>query len=196
MGSRADEFLAPFLTLLVWVGTAPLASLHVFQRGGFPDRRAPQVTVARLAGTMRHTSARFVSDHKKNASSELGCFDFVLATATRASAKLKLAKPDRRSVGEAELHPPFNVNAVDKERLKDSVGPGRRFPFGPPRTGNGNYLWIQTFIPRSIPRAVPDSSWLQRFTPRGKRSVWSKINTGHVERLTQEGRITKTRVRE
>ena len=27
-------------------------------------------------------------------------------------------------------NPPFNVNAVDKERLKDSVGPGRRFPFG------------------------------------------------------------------
>ena len=27
-------------------------------------------------------------------------------------------------------NPPFNVNAVDKERLKDSVGPGRRFAFG------------------------------------------------------------------
>ncbi len=42
-------------------------------------------------------------------------------------------------------NPPFNVNAVDKERLKDSVGPGRRFPFGLPRTDNGNYLWIQLF---------------------------------------------------
>ena len=41
-----------------------------------------------------------------------GRFDFVLATATCASAKSKLTKPDRRSVGEAELHPPFNVNAV------------------------------------------------------------------------------------
>jgi type I restriction enzyme M protein len=37
------------------------------------------------------------------------------------------------------------VNAVDKERLKDSVGPGRRFPFGLPRTDNANYLWIQLF---------------------------------------------------
>jgi len=27
-------------------------------------------------------------------------------------------------------NPPFNVNAVDKERLKDQVGPNRRFPFG------------------------------------------------------------------
>ena len=42
-------------------------------------------------------------------------------------------------------NPPFNVNAVDKERLKDSVGRGRRFPFGMPRNDNANYLWIQLF---------------------------------------------------
>ena len=42
-------------------------------------------------------------------------------------------------------NPPFNVNAVDKDRLKDQVGPGRRFPFGLPRTDNANYLWIQLF---------------------------------------------------
>ena len=41
--------------------------------------------------------------------SQTGRFDFVLA------------------------NPPFNVNAVDKERLKDMVGPARRFPFGLPR---------------------------------------------------------------
>jgi type I restriction enzyme M protein len=34
---------------------------------------------------------------------------------------------------------------VDRERLKDFVGPGRRFPFGLPRTDNANYLWIQLF---------------------------------------------------
>ena len=50
-----------------------------------------------------------------------GAFDFVLA------------------------NPPFNVNAVDKERLKDMVGAGRRFPFGLPKTDNANYLWIQLF---------------------------------------------------
>ena len=33
----------------------------------------------------------------------------------------------------------------DHERLKDMVGPGRRFPFGLPRTDNANYLWIQLF---------------------------------------------------
>lgn len=34
-----------------------------------------------------------------------------------------------------------------------------------------------------------DQAWLQRFTPRRKRSGWSKINTGHAERLIREGRM-------
>lgn len=32
-------------------------------------------------------------------------------------------------------------------------------------------------------------SWLQRFTPRRPRSVWSKVNTQHAERLIAEGRM-------
>lgn len=47
----------------------------------------------------------------------LGRFDFVLA------------------------NPPFNVDGVDKERLE---GDGR-FPWGTPRVGNANYLWIELF---------------------------------------------------
>ena len=34
---------------------------------------------------------------------------------------------------------------MDKDRVKDAVGPGRRYPFGLPKTDNGNYLWIQLF---------------------------------------------------
>jgi uncharacterized protein YdeI (YjbR/CyaY-like superfamily) len=34
-----------------------------------------------------------------------------------------------------------------------------------------------------------DSSWLQRFTPRGPRSVWSKINTGKAHALIESGRM-------
>src|SRR5580704_3957952 len=33
-------------------------------------------------------------------------------------------------------------------------------------------------------------SWLQRFTPRRPKSAWSKINTGHVARLTKAGAMT------
>ena len=34
-----------------------------------------------------------------------------------------------------------------------------------------------------------ERAWLQKFTRRGPRSVWSKINAGHVERLDREGRM-------
>lgn len=34
-----------------------------------------------------------------------------------------------------------------------------------------------------------EASWLQKFTRRGPRSVWSKVNTSHVERLTLAGRM-------
>ena len=38
-------------------------------------------------------------------------------------------------------NPPFNVNGVDKERIKDD----QRYRFGIPRTDNANYIWIQNF---------------------------------------------------
>lgn len=38
-------------------------------------------------------------------------------------------------------NPPFNVNGVDKERLKGDP----RYPFGLPNVDNANYLWIQLF---------------------------------------------------
>lgn len=33
------------------------------------------------------------------------------------------------------------------------------------------------------------TAFLQKFTKRGKRSVWSKINVGHATRLEKEGRM-------
>jgi uncharacterized protein YdeI (YjbR/CyaY-like superfamily) len=38
-------------------------------------------------------------------------------------------------------------------------------------------------------RPYDQHSWLQRFTPRGPRSVWSKINTGKAEALIKSGRM-------
>ena len=35
-----------------------------------------------------------------------------------------------------------------------------------------------------------ETSWIQRYTPRRPRSVWSKINTGRAEQLIKEGRMT------
>jgi uncharacterized protein YdeI (YjbR/CyaY-like superfamily) len=38
-------------------------------------------------------------------------------------------------------------------------------------------------------RAHDDSSWLQRFTPRGPRSRWSQVNRSKAEALTAAGRM-------
>jgi type I restriction enzyme M protein len=118
------------------------------------------------SGGMFVSSARFVSEHKKNPSAELSIHGVEKTDETGRLARMNLAvhglEGDIRHGGQVNSYyddphkatglfdfvlanPPFNVNAVDKERLADAVGPGRRFPFGLPRTDNANYLWIQLF---------------------------------------------------
>jgi type I restriction enzyme M protein len=118
------------------------------------------------SGGMFVQSARFVAEHKKNPSSELSIYGVEKTDETGRLCRMNLAvhglEGDIRHGGEvnsyyddphkavggfdcALANSPFNVNAVDKDRLKDAVGPGRRFPFGLPRTDNANYLWIQLF---------------------------------------------------
>src|SRR5262245_31334734 len=41
-----------------------------------------------------------------------------------------------------------------------------------------------------------DKSWLQKFTPRRARSVWSKRNREHVTRLIREGRMKPAGLKE
>lgn len=41
-----------------------------------------------------------------------------------------------------------------------------------------------------IRKACDEQSFLQRYTPRRARSVWSRINRDHVARLIAEGRMT------
>jgi uncharacterized protein YdeI (YjbR/CyaY-like superfamily) len=45
-------------------------------------------------------------------------------------------------------------------------------------------------------KSLDDDHYLQRFTPRRPRSKWSKINRGHVERLTAEGHMRPAGLRE
>ena len=115
------------------------------------------------SGGMFVQSARFVSEHRKNPSSELSVFGMEKEEATTALARMNLAMhglegdvkqaisyydDPHHATGRFDYvlaNPPFNVNKVDKERLESMVGPGRRYPFGVPRTDNANYLWIQFF---------------------------------------------------
>ncbi len=118
------------------------------------------------SGGMFVQSARFVAEHQRNPAAELAICGVEKTDETGRLCRLNLAihglEGDIRHGGNVNSYyddphnatgafdftlanPPFNVNAVDKERLKDMVGPGRRFPFGLPRTDNANYLWIQLF---------------------------------------------------
>jgi type I restriction enzyme M protein len=65
-----------------------------------------------LAGDIRQGVTYYEDIHKS-----VGKFDFVMA------------------------NPPFNVDRVDKERLKDDP----RYLYGLPKVDNANYLWIQAF---------------------------------------------------
>ncbi len=47
------------------------------------------------------------------------------------------------------------------------------------------YGWIDSQV-----KSFDQKSYIQRFTPRGPKSIWSKVNTLHIERLIKEGKMT------
>jgi len=42
----------------------------------------------------------------------------------------------------------------------------------------------------AVRKGFDDKSYLQRYTPRGRKSTWSQINVDNVARLIKEGRMT------
>lgn len=111
------------------------------------------------SGGMFIQSARFLEAHQKNPTSEISVHGQERVTDTARLARLNLAvhglsgdikqgntyyEDLQDSVGRFDFvlaNPPFNVSKIDKERLAGDP----RYPFGIPRTDNGNYLWIQHF---------------------------------------------------
>lgn len=119
------------------------------------------------SGGMFVQSARFVAEHRKNGNGGgLSIHGVEKVDSTGRLCRMNLAvhglEGDIRHGGDINSYyddphnavgrfdfvlanPPFNVNNIDKDRLKDATGRGRRFPFGLPKPDNGNYVWIQLF---------------------------------------------------
>ena len=111
------------------------------------------------SGGMFVQSARFVQEHKKNPNAEISVYGEERIAETVRLCKMNLAvhglagdirqgntyyedlHSSKNKFDFVMANPPFNVNRVDKDRLKDEP----RFPFGMPRVDNANYLWIQVF---------------------------------------------------
>jgi type I restriction enzyme M protein len=110
------------------------------------------------SGGMFAQSAAFVEHHKKSIN-EIAIYGQEKVAETIRLCKMNLAvhglsgdirqavtyyedphKIDRK-FDFVMANPPFNVDKVDKERIKND----RRYPFELPKSDNANYLWIQIF---------------------------------------------------
>ena len=112
------------------------------------------------SGGMFVQSARFVENHRKNPNAEIMVYGQERIAETVRLCKMNLAvhklsgdirqgntyyEDLHNSVGKFDFvmaNPPFNVNRVDKERIKNETA---RYPLGMPTADNANYLWIQVF---------------------------------------------------
>jgi type I restriction enzyme M protein len=110
------------------------------------------------SGGMFVQSAVFVEHHRK-AVTDIAIYGQEKVAETIRLCKMNLAvhgldgeirqavtyyEDPHKSVGKFDFvmaNPPFNVDKVDKERLKGDS----RYPFGMPKADNANYLWIQVF---------------------------------------------------
>jgi len=111
------------------------------------------------SGGMFVQSARFVQEHNQSPSKEIAIYGQEKTDVTINLAKLNLAvhglsgeilqgntyyEDRHKSLGKFDFvmaNPPFNVDKIDKERIKDDP----RYALGMPRADNGNYIWIQDF---------------------------------------------------
>jgi type I restriction enzyme M protein len=110
------------------------------------------------SGGMFVQSAAFVEHHKKNVN-EISIYGQEKVAETIRLCKMNLGvhglsgdirqavtyyEDIHKSVGKFDFvmaNPPFNVDKVDKERIKDDP----RYPFGLPKADNANYIWIEIF---------------------------------------------------
>jgi type I restriction enzyme M protein len=145
-GQKGGEFFTPIAIVQLIVGIIEPFHGRIFDP-------------ACGSGGMFVQSARFVTEHQKNPGAELSVYGQEKVAETVRLGKMNLAvhglagdirqgnsyyEDVHNACGKFDFvmaNPPFNVNGIDKERIKDD----KRFPFGMPNTDNGNTLWMQMF---------------------------------------------------
>ena len=146
-GQKGGEFFTP--TCLVRL----IANIIEPFRGRVADRACG-------SGGMFVEAARFSRGHKSKPSDTISVYGMERVAETVRLCRMNLAVhgqagdirqgnsyyedpfTDQDGFDFVMANPPFNVDKIDKERIKDDKA---RFPFGMPNTDNGNYLWIQLF---------------------------------------------------
>ena len=116
------------------------------------------------SGGMFVQSAKFVERHKKNPSAEISVYGQEKVAETVRLCKMNLAvhglsgdirqgntyyEDIHNSIDKFDFvmaNPPFNVNGVDKEKIKEKIKGDKRFIYGIPKPDNANYLWIEVFL--------------------------------------------------
>ncbi len=113
------------------------------------------------SGGMFVQSEAFIQNHKQNGNrSHISIYGVERVSETIRLCKMNLAvhghegdikqansyyEDPHKALGKFDFvmaNPPFNVDKVDMERIKDDP----RFPYGMPRVDNANYIWIQLFL--------------------------------------------------
>ncbi|BAZ44506.1 N-6 DNA methylase [Chondrocystis sp. NIES-4102] len=112
------------------------------------------------SGGMFVQSASFIARHQKNPNAEISIYGQERVTETVRLCKMNLAvhglsgdikeantyyEDIHKGINKFDFvmaNPPFNVDKVDKERIKGDI---RVEQFGMPRADNANYLWIHFF---------------------------------------------------
>ncbi|APF39931.1 type I restriction-modification system subunit M [Neomicrococcus aestuarii] len=118
------------------------------------------------SGGMFVQCAKFVERHHDSASRKLSVFGQEKTEDTVPLAKMNLAlhglsgdirqansyyEDPHNAVGAFDYvmaNPPFNVDKIKKDQLAGD----KRYPFGLPKTDNGNFLWIQQFYAALSPK--------------------------------------------
>ena len=145
-GARGGEFFTPTSLVKLIVGI-----LQPFE-GRILDPACG-------SGGMFVQSAEFIHSHRENGNGQISIYGTELVSETIRLCKMNLAvhglegdirqansyyEDPHQCLNEFDFvmaNPPFNVDRVDRERLRDDP----RFPFGMPRVDNANHLWIQLF---------------------------------------------------